>query len=421
MYLRLKPNGEELLEKVKEKQLCSSDFNSLNPLHKVRRNVIFFSSIAFALVLFNIFQVSGRQFQNSQTKLSFVQHSDNEFFSPVSSECGLKLSVDVVIAYVNGSDPLWLEEKKQHSKEAPSLTLFEKLLGLFVLVGADSNSNNRFRDNQELKYSLRSIEKNMPWVRNVIMIVAQKSQVPGWLNTTNPQVRVVTHEEMFPGQYRDVLPVYSANQIEAHLVDIPGLSENFVYFNDDMLLARPVYLEDFVSQSYGQKIYFAWMIPFRMLHNSRLFDWKYFSGWFNIRHTIAHMPQFFSKKVFKALKSTEPFASGYEAMTNRFRTDQDMQLSFSYFHYLMYSGGKYILADKHEKEQVRFVALKGQNFEKDKRQLDGILMDRPKFVTINDEISRETEEADKTREYLHKTYETLFPEPSWFEIDASFD
>ena len=36
------------------------------------------------------------------------------------------------------------------------------------------------------------------------------------------------------------LPTYNSHTIELNLHRIPGLSENFVYFNDDVFLIRPV-------------------------------------------------------------------------------------------------------------------------------------------------------------------------------------
>ena len=42
-------------------------------------------------------------------------------------------------------------------------------------------SSNRYRDSDELRYSLRSIAKYAPWIRNIYMVSA--NQVPKWLNT----------------------------------------------------------------------------------------------------------------------------------------------------------------------------------------------------------------------------------------------
>ena len=45
------------------------------------------------------------------------------------------------------------------------------------------------------------------------------------------------HEDYLPDEYR---PAFSSHPIELNLHRIKGLSERFVYFNDDMYLLRPV-------------------------------------------------------------------------------------------------------------------------------------------------------------------------------------
>ena len=54
---------------------------------------------------------------------------------------------------------------------------------------------NRFNDNNELKYSLRSVEKNMPFIRNIFIVT--NGQIPSWLNLNNSKIKIVTHKEIF--------------------------------------------------------------------------------------------------------------------------------------------------------------------------------------------------------------------------------
>lgn len=53
-------------------------------------------------------------------------------------------------------------------------------------------SASRFEDNEELRYSLRSVEKHAPWVRHIFIVT--NGQIPSWLNLDNPRVTVVTHQ-----------------------------------------------------------------------------------------------------------------------------------------------------------------------------------------------------------------------------------
>ncbi|KAF0294176.1 N-acetylglucosamine-1-phosphotransferase subunits alpha/beta [Amphibalanus amphitrite] len=109
----------------------------------------------------------------------------------------------------------------------------------------------------ELRYSLRSLERHAPWIRRVFLVT--NGQIPDWLTLDNPKLTLVTHEEIFPDH--DHLPTFSSPAIEAHIHRIPGLSEHFLYFNDDVLLGQPVWPEDFLVPGGGYKVFLAWRVP----------------------------------------------------------------------------------------------------------------------------------------------------------------
>ncbi|XP_029419195.1 N-acetylglucosamine-1-phosphotransferase subunits alpha/beta [Nannospalax galili] len=118
-------------------------------------------------------------------------------------------------------------------------------------------SASRFEDNEELRYSLRSIERHAPWVRNIFIVT--NGQIPSWLNLDNPRVTIVTHQDVF----RNVshLPTFSSPAIESHIHRIEGLSQKFIYLNDDVMFGKDVWPDDFYSHSKGQKVYLTWPVP----------------------------------------------------------------------------------------------------------------------------------------------------------------
>ncbi|CAL1291483.1 unnamed protein product [Larinioides sclopetarius] len=118
-------------------------------------------------------------------------------------------------------------------------------------------SASRFRDNEELRYSLRSLERHAPWVRHIYIIT--NGQIPYWLNLDNPFVSIVTHEEIFPNKSH--LPTFSSPAIECHLHRIPNLSKKFIYLNDDVMFGKDVWPEDFFTHTKGQKVYLSWPVP----------------------------------------------------------------------------------------------------------------------------------------------------------------
>lgn len=138
--------------------------------------------------------------------------------------------MDIVIPYVNGNDPFWQE---QHAK--------------YENVATDwANSEARYRDYGTLKYVFRSIETYVPWIDKIFLIVSSPSQVPEWLDTSNPRLRIIYHEDYIPSEF---LPTFNANTIECFLWRIPELSEYFIYGNDDFFFLRPMKKEDFFVEN----------------------------------------------------------------------------------------------------------------------------------------------------------------------------
>nr|XP_012326728.1 N-acetylglucosamine-1-phosphotransferase subunits alpha/beta-like [Aotus nancymaae] len=111
-------------------------------------------------------------------------------------------------------------------------------------------SASRFEDNEELRYSLRSIERHAPWVRNIFIVT--NGQIPSWLNLDNPRVTIVTHQDVFRNLSH--LPTFSSPAIESHIHRIEGLSQKFIYLNDDVMFGKDVWPDDFYSHSKGQKV-----------------------------------------------------------------------------------------------------------------------------------------------------------------------
>lgn len=121
----------------------------------------------------------------------------------------------------------------------------------------DSTSESRYRDSEELRYSLRSLEMFAPWVRRVYIVT--DNQIPRWLNLDDPKVEVVPHSAIFEEQ--SALPVFSSPAIESQLHRIPGVSRRFIYFNDDVMLGAPTFPDDFVRLDGAPRIYLAWEVP----------------------------------------------------------------------------------------------------------------------------------------------------------------
>ena len=110
---------------------------------------------------------------------------------------------------------------------------------------------DRFTNNDELKFSLRSLHKYAPWL-NRIYIVSNCAK-PSWIND-DLRIVWVEHEQIFPDI--SVLPTFNSHAIEACLHRIRGLSEKFIYLNDDFILAQPCLPCDFFDESGRSLSYF---------------------------------------------------------------------------------------------------------------------------------------------------------------------
>lgn len=135
--------------------------------------------------------------------------------------------IDFVVTWVDNQDPKWLSLKHKYETQTDHTT-------------RKDNSEARYRNWDVFHYWFRAIEKYAPWVRNVFLITNE--QVPKWLNTKHPKLRLISHKEFIPDEY---LPTFNSRVIELNLWRIKDLSEHFVYFNDDVYLSHNVTPEDF--------------------------------------------------------------------------------------------------------------------------------------------------------------------------------
>lgn len=133
----------------------------------------------------------------------------------------LTFPVDAVYTWVDGDDPAWLDRKQAALGERHT--------------GDDADRGHaRFRSRDELRFSLRSLDLFAPWI-NQIWIVTDR-QTPSWLDVEHPRIHVVDHREVFTEPA--LLPTFNSHAIETQLHHIEGLSEHFLYLNDDVFFGR---------------------------------------------------------------------------------------------------------------------------------------------------------------------------------------
>lgn len=133
--------------------------------------------------------------------------------------------IDAVWTWVDGSDPLW-RDRRDSARRSLGIPVSE----------ANDDDDVRFRDRDELRYSMRSVAMYAPWIRRHYLVT--DDQVPDWLDSEHPGITVVSHRDIFTDQ--TVLPNFNSHSIGSQLHHIQGLAEQFLVMNDDVFLARPL-------------------------------------------------------------------------------------------------------------------------------------------------------------------------------------
>ena len=155
-----------------------------------------------------------------------------------------KTNIDAVYLWVDGNNPD-----------------FQKHLQLYLHERGESfaTAPHRFSDHNELKYSLRSLHLNCPWIRR-IFIIAPDGMQPPWLNTQHPQIELVHHRDFFPA--KAVLPTFQSDTIQSFLHHIKQLSEHFILLDDDFFIGKPMTPNHFFTNEGKAKCTFM-----RLKHN----------------------------------------------------------------------------------------------------------------------------------------------------------
>jgi hypothetical protein len=311
--------------------------------------------------------------------------------------------IDIVYTWVNDQDKAWQQRKDRvslrHNRPANA--------------GMRAKLNERFRNRDELRYSFRSIEMFAPFVRKIFLVT--DDQTPDWLDTRNPRVQVVSHRQIF--RDRAWLPTFNSSGIETQLHHVNGLSEHFLYFNDDFFLGDIVQPEDFFLANGAVRSF-----PSDQFANEKDIDDEreeyvvadknaidLFKEDFNGfgRNIMLHVPYPSSKSLLQTMEAR--YQRHFDACArNPFRSLQDLRpIAFMQYHY----GFRNRLVVP-SRISHRYLALWKPQIQK---QLDNVRTTRAfKTFCINDVgVPPEREQAvnDAVRSFL----EAYFPFKSAFE------
>lgn len=235
-------------------------------------------------------------------------------------------TIDAVYTWVNHADITWQEYWKTSFPE-----------GEF--------DPDRYTSNDELKYSLRSLNKYAPWL-NKIYIVSNCAR-PEWL-ADHHKIIWVDHSEIFPDP--ESLPTFNSHSIESCIHRIRDLSEQFIYLNDDFILSQPCLPSDFFDEAGRSISYFE---PYGMVYlrefseevpdyllaamNSNILIKEHYPE-YDSKYLHRHVPYALRKSVLEEIESTYPKSFSI-TRSAKVRSPNDINLtSFLYHHYSYIKG-----------------------------------------------------------------------------------
>ena len=310
--------------------------------------------------------------------------------------------IDMVFSWVDGTDPaVW-------SGRAGWLAR--------ARLGDGDGADARTRQIDELRYALRSVDQNAPWVRRIF--IATDARLPGWLVADHPKVTVVRAADHFSDPA--ALPTFNSHAVESQLHHIDGLAEHFLYCNDDMFFGRPVAASVFFTPA-GISRFIESPIrigggavgPARSGHenaarnNRRLLAERF--GFLITRH-LAHSPVPLRRSVLAELEAEFPdeFAA---TQASRFRSATDISVTNSLYHYYALLTGRAVPDESARACYIDTTSHDGL------RMLAGLSARRDAdFFCLNDGSEPEVDETYRATTVANFLAD-YFPAPAPWELD----
>ncbi|MGP4000659.1 stealth family protein [Streptomyces sp. 8N706] len=313
--------------------------------------------------------------------------------------------IDVVYTWVDGSDPVLTAQREACRSGGQS-----------PRIHARETSASRYTSHDELKYSLRSLQMYAPFVRNVYIVTDRQS--PDWLDTSAAGIEVIDHKDIFSDP--SALPVFNSHAIGTQLHHIDGLSEHYLYFNDDVFLGRPITAGHFFHGNGVAKLPFS---PFQLgLGAPHPDEPAPNAAGKNVRRLLLdahgrftvnkfmHTPHPQIRAVMRDIE--ELFAEDVERTSrSRFRATTDIAMGASLHHHHAYLTGRAVPGTF----KLRYVDV-AQPDAAD-RMADLLATRRFDFFCLND-VNTPAELQERITGEMHSFLETYFPFPSRYERPA---
>lgn len=320
--------------------------------------------------------------------------------------------IDAVYTWVDGSDPVWQKRKRA------------RLDGLGAEADRLHHSATaalRYKNRDELRYSLRSLSRFAPFVRRVYLVTDH--QVPSWIDVEHPELELVFHEQIFPDPSH--LPTFNSRAIECHLHRIAGLSERFIYLNDDVMLCRPTTPADYFDERGRCIVYlsnnsvvrdesdknFDLPVNSAARNSSRLLEGEF---GYRIDARLDHVPYAIRKSVLGEL--WERFPEELEALSAQpFRHPDTVTLTYCLAPHFALCTGRAVAVTEPSSSYIKVKKKRWSTFKLGGRLFWQLARPsaRTKFISIND--AGELDDSPLTDGLIALFFRCHYPRRSRFE------
>jgi hypothetical protein len=145
-----------------------------------------------------------------------------------------------------------------------------------VISPVDTHDNTRIGSRNSLKYCLRGLYYNLPWLDNIYLVTNE--QWPNWLDiekclNIKPKIIRVDHKIINPNNKS----MYGCPAIEICLDRIPNLSEAFLYANDDTFVVQPMGLDEWIKDA---KIIFRYVTNSNIDYSKQTTGYNYYDVYY---------------------------------------------------------------------------------------------------------------------------------------------
>lgn len=320
--------------------------------------------------------------------------------------------IDIVYTWVDSDDSEFNKQRLHFQNASTSETLQKK---------AESTDIARFQSRDELKYSIRSIFQYAPWVNHIYIVT--NGQIPKWLDTSCSKISVIPHSEIIDPEF---LPTFNSHVIESSLYKIPGLSEHYIYFNDDVMLTKELAPSHFFTSSGLGKLFITNSRLPNVQKNSKDTPTQWASK--NCRELLYKKTGFWAEAMFahtfhpqlKSVHETIESIWGDSlniCRKNRFRDITDMNAATFLHHHFALITGKAIAT---RTRCIYFNIRSPQAAQHYKTLLTKKGTDySPHSICLNDHTSGNKNVLQNYEEKLQDFLERYYPNPSGAELSIT--